>query len=212
MKLNTNLAAVLVLFAALVSVGHAAERREFPKYKCAVTPPGPSFEWLDHSAIPHGVGFLANGDKAKLVLLTFDNPRGEQVDERFLKEFDRGLTEGGQVSKDSGRLLTFCGVPCYEVRARLVSESMPIVIRVFAANDTIYQMQLLGTVVGGLEQSHPDRMFSAFEFVGTPELPTPKAGAYFASYRMGRLAGTCLLVALVLALLGKVFKKKRPVK
>ncbi|MDX9982250.1 MAG: hypothetical protein RBU25_19675 [Lentisphaeria bacterium] len=209
MKLATNLAVALVLFATVASVGHAAERREFAEYKCAITPPGPSFEWLDHSTIPHGAAFLANGDKAKLVFLTFDNPQGEQIDERFVQGFEKGMAEGGDIVKDSGRQMTFCGVPCYEMRARVVRESMPVIIRVFAANGVIYQLQLLGTAVGGLEQSHLDRMFSAFEFVGTPELPTPKGGNNSASYKMGRLAGTCLLVALVLALLGKVFKKKQ---
>jgi len=57
-----------------------------------------------------------------------------------------------------------------------------------------------------MEQSHVDRMFSAFEFVGTPELPTPKAKVYSVSYKMGRLAGTCLLVAFVLAVLKMLYQ------
>jgi hypothetical protein len=211
MKLAKSLAVVLALLVSVVSVGRAAESKQFPNLKCTVTPPGPSFTWLDHSSIPQATCFMANGDKAKLVLLTFDNPAGEQIDERFVRGFDGGLTSDGSIAKVNGQIITFCGVPCYEVHARLVSDSSLIYIRVFCANGLVYQLQLMGTAVKSLDKTQVERMFASFEFIGTPEPPTPKAGSVdrnSISYKMGRLAGTFMLVALALALVGRIVKKK----
>ncbi|MBT3286631.1 MAG: hypothetical protein HN380_04730 [Victivallales bacterium] len=213
MMIRTACLAVTAMICLAAEAQIQEERtREYPEYHCKVTLPEASFQWLDHSAVKGAAMIMGNAAQAKLLLVARKAPAGIAVTDKFCKGIDDGFFEPEAVSKISGEVITFRGVPCYEVRARLGYDSSVAVLRSFAANGHVYQLQLLGAPVADLDKQQVEKLFASFELIGTPVLSSPEesdAVPYAGTSRtMGKIAAYCFIAIGLLAVVKKFSRKK----
>jgi hypothetical protein len=192
-----GLLCVAVVLAWCSAVGSEAGRTmDFPQYGCKLTLPGPGYQWLDHTQVPHAAALFADASgTVRVLMLVLENEDGAPINERFVKEFDRGFTESGDASKISGRIGRFRSVPCYQMHARLRQLSSPVTIRTFAANGCIFQLQVINSDLPIDQRGKLEPLFSAFEFTREPELPEPKADV--AETELARLVAKYKFIVLI---------------
>ncbi len=207
-------AAAFMIHSLAAPASNAQEVKEFAEHRCKLTLPGPGFQWLDHSNIPHAMAALGDDSGTMLIMLANKNPEGLVVSKDFCRGFDDSFDQPGVISKISGAITTFRGVPCYQLHARLEQNGTIGTIRAFAANGYVYQLQLLGNSAPIEQRNTLDRLFAAFEFVGEPILPAPapprpEETAYKFSENMGKIAGYCIVGIILLTIAGKVTGRKK---
>lgn len=208
------LAAALMIYSLAGIANDVGNARVFADRQCKLTLPGAGFRWLDHSKIPQAVAALGN-DSGTMLLMTINKaPDGFVLKESFVRGFDKSFNQPGVASKISGEIVTFRGVPCYQLHARLGQDGSIATIRAFGANGYLYQLQLVGSRLPVERRGELDGVFSAFEFTGTPSLPTsaPQTSeqqAYNFSENMGKIAGGCIIGVIILAGAGKLLGKKK---
>jgi hypothetical protein len=195
--------------------------RTFPAQKCRFTLPGMGWTWIDKQA-PNTL-FMAENTKGFIITLsTVNAPTPERVDEQFAKGFEKTFYQPGQLEKRSGRFVTFRGLPSYQAEGTL-TDGRTTASRVFTAHNFVYTLSLIGTKEPVEDDPEFEKLMQGFEFTASPEQqvsaqsggqtqPAPDsdyARALNISERMGRLAGACILGALLLLLFRWMFRKRK---
>lgn len=119
--------------------------KEFPKYKCKLTLPGPDYKWINHTMIPNSIAAFSDSSSSIVVsLLVMKNIEDSSIDTSFATYFDGGFFEvAGDAEKISSELGEFKSVPCYSLFARHLKEGFFSVNKVFAANGSVYTLQIV---------------------------------------------------------------------
>jgi hypothetical protein len=205
--------------------------RTFPVQKCRFTLPGPDWTWIDKE-VPN-VLFMAGNTKGFVInLATVRTPDPVQINEPFAKEFEESLYQPGQIEKRGGRFVTFRGLPSYQAEG-ILADGRTSATRVFTANGFVYHLTLLGakepiekdpafeTLMQGFEFTaplEPDSKRTGSEVVQAPAGSagqTPPATdsdygkALNVSAWMGRIAGVCILGAILLLAFRWAFRKPK---
>ena len=207
---NIILTAFLMLMWSSLLAGEVQETKEFADLKCKLTLPSPDFKWLDHKQVPYARAFMGNDSGTMLLLLAFKDTEGKPVDKDFAKGFDIGLGKTGDVAKINGSIITFKKLPCYQVNIRIKQNNSTGTIRAFLANGYLYQLQIIGNKSLFKERKKQEKIFSAFEFIGSPTMPRPVSSAvqkaYNYGYIMGRIAFYCIVIAVIVGIVALIKK------
>jgi len=204
----------MAIFAATYSL--VGQEREFTNYNCAITPPD---GWSRMTNFPSQPGlftiFFGKVDKSRLVWLMVDDrhkPAGP-VDDRFVAEFEGGVERSGGGKRISGRFTEIDGIKGYErlgyvmvsgKRASTLMQSVPADTRFYSVN---------GMRFDGNANEDPEirKFLASFRFIKYPARPTApssESAAYQTGYLMGRLAGIGLLIAVGVAIVRVITRRK----
>ena len=209
---NIILTAFLMLMASSLLAGDVQETKEFADLKCKLTLPSPDFKWLDHRKVPNAKAILKNNSGTILLLLALKAPAGESINRNFTKGFDSGFCKGSKAAKISGDIITFKKVPCYQLQVRHKQTDSGGMIRVFFANGYAYNLEVIGNEALMKEKVKLEKLFSAFEFIGSPTMPRPVSSAvqkaYNYGYMMGRIAFYCIVIAVIVGIVALIKKVK----
>ena len=216
--MRTIMATIVVLalvFSQYAESAEDAERaKEFPDHRCRLLLPAPDFVWLDHSHIPDSIAAFGNGSGMMLILLVLKTPDDFAVGDSFSNGFDEGITQSGDLSKISGEIITFRGVPCYQMHTRINQDGSIATTKAFGANGYLYQLQLIGSKLPINERGNLEKVFASFEFLGAPRLPELKPASrqtkpYKFSRMMGRIAAYCIIGIIILVVVKSVIRKRK---
>ena len=141
--------------------------KEFPDKKCKVSLPGKEWVWDDPSTVPRALAVARHSQGSKLVFMAFAAPKGYHIDQSAITGFEKGLFKDGSATKESGKVIQFRGVPCYEVRVTIGKNNVFGVIRVLGTNDICYQLQLISDPASK-EGIDVDSTFDCFDFTEPP--------------------------------------------
>jgi hypothetical protein len=199
----------------------ADKTKEFAEYNCRLSlPEGSDFEWLDPTLVPQSVALMRNSAGTTVVLIVTKVPSDFKLN---TDGFDAGLFAPGVATKLRSDNPTFLGLPCYQVFVHLEQSTAQIAIRAFSTQGFLYQLQLIGDSVPVDDQDKLASLFSMFEFINSPptvvandpvsmpaaNAPSPDLQAYNFSQMMGRVAGICIVVMIMLAVGRKLLRKKK---
>ena len=187
--------------------------KEFPNYRCRLVLPGPQFQWLDHGRIRDAQAALGDPAGTILTFLIYDAPSDFAFDETFIRGLEQGFQQTGQVTRIDGGMTTFQDLPCYQMHARIEGRGLFMTHKCFAVNGFLYGLQLLSPELP-TRDSPLEKVFSAFQFIGTPLVPPPRSLAKRRAFDDARLiaklaGGLLLLLAAILTAL-RVRRKKAP--
>lgn len=205
---------LLVVHSCTAMANDAERIKEFQDRRCRLALPSSEFKWLDNSQIPNTLAAFGDNSGIVFIVLTFKTPDGFVLTKGFTKGFDEGSCQSGMFSKISGEIIKFRNLPCYQVHLRSVKDGSVMTVRAFAANGYLYQLQLIGSILPIENRNKLENIFSAFEFVGMPNLPTPKPPsaeqkAYNFGMQMGRISVYCLIAAVILFVARRLVRKRR---
>jgi hypothetical protein len=164
------------LFVAMVLCNSAdaveTERtKEFKRYKCKLTLPGPGYQWLDHTKAADVAAAIGDpSGRVMLIMSVTADPEETPMGETFTREYDRGFMATG-MTKISGQVGRFKEVPCYQIHARDEADAV-VTARSFPANGYIYSLAIMGSDLPVNQRSRLEPLFSAFEFIGEPTVPS----------------------------------------
>jgi hypothetical protein len=191
------------LLLALPAPGLAQERtREFPAQKCRYTLPAEGWEWLEPPR-PEAV-FMAGsrGEVAvTLICAPLPTPKPRHADWlKFVEGAKRGLYQPGQLEKrGEGHFLTFQGLPAFQAEGTFAG-GKTMATRVFVAHGRSYQLLVVGGEAAVEQRPDFEAIMGEFAFTEPPAPPEPPDGPEGSVYyRLGRLAGYCLMGAVALA-------------
>jgi hypothetical protein len=182
--------------------------RSFPTQKCSFKLPGPDWAWIDKQ-LPNGL-FMAANSKGFIITLSISvAPVPIRVNEKFAEDVEKTMYQPGQIEKRGGRFITFRGLPCYQAEG-IVADGRTTATRLFSANGYVYHLSLLGSKEPVEKDPGFERFMEGFEFTAPPEQPaqgspsgesrTQTDSVTNISEWMGRIAGYCILLAIVLGL------------
>jgi len=169
---HTGIALILTtLWAGGVLAGQATGR--FEKAFCTFKLPNSAWDWTDASAVPNGVFAAANDEEGlRLGLVAQPCPEEEaEVSRRSIPRFEKVFLKKGVVKKVGGKLMTFRGVPCYQLQLQVLPDEGTAVARVFIAHGLAYQFQLRGGTEPVWERPDLESIFGGFKFISAPEPP-----------------------------------------
>jgi hypothetical protein len=203
--------------------------RSFHAQKCQYKLPGPDWAWIDKQA--PNVLFMAGDAKGFVVVLSFvASPDPTIIDQQFADGFEKTTFIPGRIGKRGARFITFKGLPCYQTEAILIAEEKTTASRTFTAHGFVYTLSLVGakepvekdpgfkTVMDGFDftvpPEQPPKVVSGPD--QTPAIPTAQTSpvleyskALTVSEWMGRIAGVCIVVAIVGGLIRWVTRKRK---
>jgi hypothetical protein len=216
--MNLILSAIAILLfgcfqnnAAEATTQPDTDTREFSKYKCRYTLPGPNWEWLEIKE--PSVVFAARDDTGFVLILNAGTIAPNiTMTKEFLAGVDKGVTKSNLVKKRSDSRFTFKGVPCYQLEMLLANEGKTAASRVFLANGFSYSLQLIGKDAP-VERSpiFPIAM-NKFEFTQKPTLhvaPTSDSPQKSDAEAMGEKAGQALFYIFLLGLIVYLTQKDK---
>src|SRR5262245_46962499 len=219
MRYLAHLHGVAFLVAIAISPIHAQGKgdkpanptRTFETEKCKYTLSGADWSWVDSQAT--GVLCMAKDRTGGAVIFGVQNlPQPMPLTQEFVDGFEKGYYSSASMraKKRGGRFGTFQGLPSYQTEATL-DDAKTSAGRVVLANGRGY----IVTVVGGKEpvelNSTFETIMNGFAFTEPPVQALPESAKASASlsYRMGEIAGYATIVAILLALLARVFRRPR---
>jgi len=177
---------------APAAIGAAGARKEFAKYKCAYTLPGPDWTYQDAALVP-GAIFLANNTAGITVVLTA-SPCVEDVSTPgFIKGIEQGMLESGDSIKRAGRQMTFKGVAAYEMDTTLKETKQTVASRFFVTHGYAYTLQAIGDETPVEKLPGFDAMMDGFSFTVPPTAPTGGSKNRSAAYESGRFFGKIVM-------------------
>ncbi len=205
--------------------------RTFPAQKCRFTLPGPDWTWIDKQ-VPNLL-FMAGNTKGFVINpSTVSTPAPVQVDEQFAKGFEKSFYQPGQIEKRGGRFVTFRGLPSYQAEG-ILADGRTSATRVFTAHGLVYHLTLLGAKEPVEDDPAFEKLMQGFEFTAPPEQDAKNTGsggaqaparskgqtqpasdsdygkALSISGWMGRIAGVCIIGAILLLLFRWVVRKRK---
>jgi hypothetical protein len=200
----------------LLSTGIQADERtrHFPAAKCRYTLPADGWSWSDRSEKGEAL-FAAVGPGPRGALVTLavmPAPPSARMDQKFIEGFDRGSFIPGKLDKRGGRLITFLGLPCYQVEGRL-ADGQTTVLRVFLAHGLGYQLIVVGNQEPVEQSPEFEAIMGGFAFDSPPVLPPPGPSPGSLDRftdQMAKIATYCLLGAGVLIAWRAVFRRGQP--
>jgi len=181
----------------------------FEKYKCSYTLPGPGWVWMDAANVPGAIFVASNQAGLVAILMAQPTPLDSMAPE-FIKGLENGAVRSGESSKRGGRMLTFKGVPCYQMDLMLVKEKQTFSSRIFVTHGYAYTLQVVGDVEPVEKSPEYDAIMNGFAFTVAPPpvSPSPQkranSDAYNAGRRVGQIFVYVLIGAVVIALIRKV--------
>lgn len=216
--------ALAVLTWALTATGARADgedkarMRPFPEIRCKLTLPDAGYHWIDHTGTPDAVAAMEGAAGVRLVLSVKDVPKGLALTEALTKDIDKGFIRPGVTTKMSGGMVTFRGLPCYQVHARFDQNGQIVTARFVVANSHAYVLVVGGSALPVEERAPLDAVFAAFDFLGAPQAPpaappppkrvSAEQKAVSFSQRMGQVVGFCLMAIIALLVIRALLKRK----
>ncbi len=204
--------------------------RVFPAQKCRFTLPVPDWTWIDMQA--PNILFVAGNTKGFVInLTTVSVPVTAQINEQFVKEFEKSFYSPGQIEKRAGRFVTFRGLPSYQAEG-ILADGRTTATRVFKAHGLSYNLSLIGAKEPVEDDPQFEKLMQGFEFTVPPEQEAKNAGpedaqaparsegqrqstpdtdygrALNISELMGRIVGVCI-IGILLLLLFRWWNRKR---
>lgn len=162
----------LIVLGAPLTANASDTTRVFPDYQCRVSLPDQSYSWINPTQIPGATAAFRDDTGIIAILIALKAPKEfKRVDPRG---FDDGFCIPGQITKIKGENTIFRGTECYQLTARVEQTGAIIWIRAFAARGNMYQFQVLDPSNPYLTPSQQEKIFAAFNFVGTASDITPR--------------------------------------
>ncbi len=204
----------LCLLATVMAQPVKAEEqtRSFDAYKCKFTLPGPNWKWTE-DATPGRV-FMAENDKGWFVVLgCSQQPKGQELSQRFVTGVEEIAFSPPQFIKTGGRFITYRGVKAYQAEG-LRDDKWTGAVRIFFANGFLYQIVVMGE--NQIEKSPEfEAVMNSFNFIETPT-PVIRPNAPLSTeekpnsvaYKAGQVAGACLMIALFLFVVKRLFRRR----
>jgi hypothetical protein len=205
--------------------------RTFPAQQCRLTLPGPDWTWIDKEA--PDVLFMAGNTKGFVInLTTVRTPAPVRVDGQFVKGFEKTFYQPGRIEKRGGRFVTFRGLPSYQAEGML-ADGRTSATRVFTAHGLVYHLTLLGAKEPVEQGPAFEKLMQGFEFTIPPEQDAKHTGPGEAqgtagsagqtqtasdsdygevlsiSGWTGRIAGVCVIGAILLLLFRRAARKRK---
>ncbi len=191
-----------------------------------------------HFMARNKTGFVVNMTTYSAIMLDKVKVKFVTVDQQFGEVFEQShFAESPQLEKRGGRLLTFRSVPSYQVECK-VPDGRTVVTRAFIAHGIIYEMNIVGGQEPVEKDPAFETIVHGFDFTAPPEPAPPRAGpnagevpgaggtaparsdspgtnpdyeeALNISAWMGRIAGGCLLAALLVAIITWSIRRGKP--
>jgi hypothetical protein len=141
--------------------------RTLADLKCRFTLPNSDWRWL--ASDNPSVRFVAANSRGISIHLSATHVPGGKVDEAFVRDFEKEFFQPGAREKRGGEFATFLGLPCYAVRGRR-NNSATTSMRVFAAHDYIYTLNVMGTSDPVEDDPACEEALRGFEFTSPPEV------------------------------------------
>jgi hypothetical protein len=176
----------------------------------------------------HTKGFIIN-------LSTVTTPKAVRIDERFAKGLEESFYESGKIEKRAGRFVELRGLPRYQAEG-ILADGRTSATRVFTAHGLVYHLTLLGAKEPIEDDPAFETLMRGFDFTTPPE-PEPKPAASGTaqvpaespvqtpdapdsdygkalniSAWMGRIAGVCIVGAILLLGFRWARRKRRSTK
>ncbi|QDU09950.1 hypothetical protein [Gimesia aquarii] len=148
---------------------------EFPEYSCKLTLPSPQFKWIEQEIPPDSLAGFYDDIGTKLLFTAKKIPAGVVLNESLIKEIQSPFNQQDSISIQSGEMITFRKVPCYQFHIRFKENSSVRIIRIFIANGYLYELQLMDSSLLIKNRNLSEYVFSAFEFMETPDIPIPNS-------------------------------------
>jgi hypothetical protein len=212
MRVRGAILPVLAVLASGPAVSAADAVKTFPVSKCRYTLPGKGWSWVEPVPDASYVCVACHEDGLGFGLLVASAPTGARIDAKAAAHFDKGAYATGGVRKRGGRITTFKGLPCYESEW-VHDDQQTVAVRVIVANGYLYQLQLRGNADPVEKRPDFEAIMDGFEFTSPPVPPAaPESRSPWLPTAGGFVKHTAIAftVMLILALLNRIDRKKRP--
>lgn len=146
--------------------------KEFPEYSCKLTLPGPEFKWSENEMLPGLLAKLKNETEISLVLAIQDTPANAKIDNSTIRQIQDSYLDEDMVTFNSGDILPFRKVPCYQYFLHFKDGHASTVARSFIANRFLYTLYLKMPQDQFEAGDNWDQLFATFEFIGNPKQPS----------------------------------------
>ncbi len=158
--------------------------KEFPEYSCQITLPDSKCQWMQEKLPPDTLAVFIDDTGMKLVVAAQKVPAGVVLNESLIKNIQMPYSQDDSVSIINGEMITFREIPCYQFQIRFKENSSISIIRIFIANGCLYDLQFVDNQLPVDALKNPvesliklETGFSAFKFIGTPDIPVSTAHA-----------------------------------
>ena len=218
MKSLPHLLLTCLVLASLASFARSQQNEDtlvLENYGCRVTLPNSDWQWSDPTRFPKAVAALKDNSGTMLLVLAEKIPPGLAFDDSFIKSYEESLLKPGVVTQIDKEFTTFLGVRCYQTHLKVEQKGTFATFRVFAANGTVYILELIGSRRSVEEQAQLEPFFSAFSFIGNPTTADPPAtsalqSGHSFSQSMGTISAIILMAALAVAVVRWLIRRGKP--